>query len=110
QCVLFVSLVVMQACGNVFATRTRYLSLFQHLPIKQRSKNYYIFAAQVGSILLACFIIYTPEINESLNTRPIPVEFWFFPLVFAVTIIIVDEIRKFFVRRRSPPCFYKLAW
>lgn len=110
QCVLFVSLVVMQACGNVFATRTRYLSLFQHLPIKQRSKNYYIFAAQVGSILLACFIIYTPGINESLNTRPIPVEFWFFPLVFAVTIVIVDEIRKFFVRHRSPPCFYKLAW
>ncbi|RIB24813.1 hypothetical protein C2G38_1997693 [Gigaspora rosea] len=110
QCVLFVSLVVMQSCGNVFATRTRYLSLFQHLPIKQRSKNYYIFAAQVGSILLACFVIYTPGINESLNTRPIPVEFWFFPLVFAVTIVIVDEIRKFFVRRRSPSFFYKLAW
>ncbi|CAG8769228.1 9509_t:CDS:1, partial [Dentiscutata erythropus] len=100
QCVLFVSLVVMQACGNVFATRTRYLSLFQHLPVKKQSKNYYIFAAQVGSILLACFIIYTPGINQSLNTRPIPVEFWFFPLVFAVAIVIVDEIRKFFVRRR----------
>ncbi|CAG8639542.1 12195_t:CDS:2 [Racocetra persica] len=75
QSVLFVSLVVMQAFGNLFATRTRYLSLFQHLPIKKRSSNYYLFCAQIGSILLACIIIYTPAINDALNTRPIPVEF-----------------------------------
>ncbi|CAG8502028.1 14872_t:CDS:1 [Racocetra fulgida] len=110
QSVLFVSLVVMQAFGNLFATRTRYLSLFQHLPIKKRSSNYYLFCAQIGSILLACIIIYTPAINEALNTRPIPVEFWFIPLGFAMVIVVVDEIRKFFVRHHSPSFFYKIAW
>ncbi|CAG8490503.1 20749_t:CDS:2 [Cetraspora pellucida] len=91
QSVLFVSLVAMQAFGNLFATRTRHLSLFQHLPIKERSKNYYLFCAQIGSILLACLIIYTPAINDALNTRPIPVEYWFIPLGFAIIIVVVDE-------------------
>ncbi|CAG8664856.1 1168_t:CDS:1, partial [Paraglomus occultum] len=47
QSVLFVSLVVMQVFGNIFATRTRYLSLIQHSPIAKQSKNYYLFGAQV---------------------------------------------------------------
>ncbi|CAG8503184.1 9336_t:CDS:1 [Paraglomus brasilianum] len=110
QCVLFVSLVVMQVFGNIFATRTRYLSLIQHSPIAKQSKNYYLFGAQVGSIAIASFLVYAPMINDSLHTRPVPAQFWFIPLGFAAAIIAVDETRKFFVRRQSPAFFHKIAW
>jgi len=108
--VFFVALVVMQFF-NLHATRTRRLSWFQHNPLAKQSRNLYLFPAQFISLVLAIGIVYIPIFNSIFNTRPIPPQFWFLPMVPGLIIFTLDEIRKFFVRL-YPDSFYTkyTAW
>ncbi|CAF1079929.1 unnamed protein product, partial [Brachionus calyciflorus] len=109
QTIFFVSLVIMQAFGNVFAIRTNYKSLFQALPFVKKSRNYWIFISQVITIALMSMIVFTPFCHSLFNTRQIPFQFFFLPLLFAIFIIFADELRKLAVRRNFL-CFPKIAW
>jgi sodium/potassium-transporting ATPase subunit alpha len=97
QSIYFVTLVIVQ-CGNLFATRTRRLSFFQQPPWKRECRNLYLFVAVIISIVVALLIIHIPFFNNTFNTRPIPVQFWFIPIGWALLYICIDEIRKFFAR------------
>ncbi len=99
----------MQAFGNIFATRTNKLSLFQTLPFVKKSRNLWILGSQVISVIFMVLIVYMPFCNTIFNTRPPPIEFWFIPLVFALIILVADELRKLLVRKKVL-CFPKLAW
>ncbi|KAK9716972.1 hypothetical protein K7432_006518 [Basidiobolus ranarum] len=110
QCVMFVTLVVLQSFGNLLATRTRRLSIFQHPPWAQSSRNLWLFGAQFGSIMLALIAVYLPAFHDIFNTRPVPVKFWFIPLAGAVLILGADETRKYFVRKYPQGLLAKLAW
>jgi sodium/potassium-transporting ATPase subunit alpha len=109
QTVTFAALVVIQTFGNVFITRTHYLSLFQSLPILKKHRNLWIFLAQASSILFLMLIIYIPFFNNVFHTRPIPVAFYFIPIGFCVVFIALDELRKLLVRK-NVAIFSKTAW
>ncbi|KAK9767443.1 hypothetical protein K7432_002751 [Basidiobolus ranarum] len=110
QSVTFVSLVVLQAFGNLLATRTRRLSIFQHPPWALPSRNLWLLGAQFGSIVLALIAVYLPAFHNIFNTRPVPVKFWFIPLGGAMIILGADEIRKYFVRKYPQGTLAKLSW
>lgn len=101
QSVYFVAVVVMQF-GNMLATRTQYLSLLNSTPLRGRTQNVSLFIAMAVTIVLAVLIVYVPPFNSLFGTRPIPFQFWFLPVIFSVALMSFDEIRKVFVRRRSP--------
>jgi sodium/potassium-transporting ATPase subunit alpha len=109
QTVCFVSIVLMQSFGNLFTTRTRYRSFFQTLPLAKKRRNVFLFFAQFMSIVFMLLVVYIPSINSLFHTRPIPAEFFFIPLLYALIIFGADEIRKLMVRKRVG-IFHKLAW
>ncbi|KAK2014604.1 Na,H/K antiporter P-type ATPase [Colletotrichum eremochloae] len=108
--IYFVNLVVMQ-WFNLMAIRTRRLSLFQHPPIgNKQTQNLYLFPAIVFSLLMAIFWLYVPEFQSTLATAPVPAEYWFLPMSFGVGILLIDEARKFAVRRWPTGFLAKAAW
>lgn len=109
QTIFFISLVMMQAFGNVFATRTNFRSLFQRPPFLRKSRNLWIFLAQIVTVIFMILIIFVPFCHDLFNTRNVPVQFFFIPLLFALFIIIADELRKLAVRNKFL-CFPRLAW
>jgi sodium/potassium-transporting ATPase subunit alpha len=109
QTLVFVCLVIIQAFGNVFATRTNYQSLFTRPPFLKAGRNLWIFAAQLVTVVLMVLIVFIPFINTVFNTRAIPVQFFFIPLLFALLLILLDELRKLLVRHNCL-CFAQFAW
>ncbi|KAL2873818.1 hypothetical protein SGCOL_011047 [Colletotrichum sp. CLE4] len=108
--IYFVNLVVMQ-WFNLLAIRTRRLSLFQHPPIgNKRTQNLYLFPAIIFALLMAIFWLYVPEFQTTLATAPVPVEYWFLPMTFGLGILLIDEARKFAVRKWPAGIIAKCAW
>ncbi|KAK2001547.1 Na,H/K antiporter P-type ATPase [Colletotrichum falcatum] len=108
--IYFVNLVVMQ-WFNLMAIRTRRLSLFQHPPIgNKQTQNLYLFPAIAFALLMAIFWLYVPEFQSALGTAPVPAEYWFLPMSFGLGILLIDEARKFAVRRWPAGIIAKAAW
>ena len=96
----------MQLFGNMLATRTRHLSIFQHPP----TKNPRLFAAMVVSVSLAALFVYVPAFQSAIGTYPIPAQFWFIPIPLGLFILLSEEVRKFLVRRFPNSFLAKAAW
>ena len=100
----------MQIFGNVFATRTNIKSILQRPPWgKKKSRNLWIFLAQLVSLSLMILVIFVPPINTIFKTRYPPAQFFFMPLGFAAFLLVADEIRKLLVRKKVK-FFTKIAW
>ncbi|KAI9029564.1 hypothetical protein CLU79DRAFT_884486 [Phycomyces nitens] len=109
QSIYFINLVICQ-WGNVLSTRTRRLSIFQTNPLWGPTRNLYLFAAMIGSLIIALIILYVPVFNTYLQTSPIPVKFWFIPFGWAGMIMAADETRKLLARKYPKGFFGRLAW
>ena len=109
QTISFASLVIVQTFGNVFITRTHKLSLMGSFPVLRGHRNLWLFVAQLVSIALLLILIYVPFFNTVFLTSPIPVQFYFIPLIFCIVFIALDEIRKLFFRKGINPCA-STAW
>ena len=109
QTIVFIGLVIMQCFGNVFATRTNYQSIFRRPPFFRKSRNFWIFGAQLVTVVIMLMIVFLPFCHTIFNTRQVPGQFFFIPLIFAMFIILADELRKLLARRNFL-CFSKLAW
>ena len=109
QTVTFVALVMVQTFGNVFITRTHYLSFIQSFPLTKRHRNVWIFVAQAVTVGLMFAIIYLPFCQSIFNTRAIPVMFYFLPIGFSAVFICLDELRKLLVRKKVK-IFASTAW
>ncbi|KAG5789619.1 hypothetical protein H9Q69_011316 [Fusarium xylarioides] len=108
--IYFVNLVVMQ-WFNLMATRTRRLSIFQHPPLfNPNTQNWYLFPAIIFSLAMAIFWLYIPPLQPVLGTTPVPVEHWFLPFAFGIFQLLLDEARKFGVRKWPHGILAKLAW
>jgi len=105
QSVYFFTLVMMQ-WGNLFATRGRRLSIFQHTP----RKNLFIFPALLIALSVAVFFSYIPPIQKIFLTRGIPAQFFFLPLAFGSIILLIDELRKYMVRHYPKGFLARVAW
>lgn len=108
--IYFVNLVVMQ-WFNLMATRTRRLSIVQHPPaFKRATQNLYLLPAMLFSLGMALLWLYPAVFQRVLDTAPVPVEHWFLPFAFGYGILMLDEARKFFVKKYSKSLLARAAW
>jgi len=45
--------------------------------------------------------LYIPFLQNLFNTRPVPVEYYFYSMGFGLVILCCDEFRKFLIRRKD---------
>ncbi|KAJ2397050.1 hypothetical protein GGI05_000835, partial [Coemansia sp. RSA 2603] len=109
QSIYFLSLVILQ-WGNMFATRTRRLSVFQQNPFWGPTRNLRLLGAIPFTLGVAFLFCYVGWFNRIFGTANIPAPFFFIPLPFALIILGLDEIRKLIVRTYPSSFFAKVAW
>lgn len=91
--------------------RTRTLSLFQHAPVgNKETQNLWLFPAVAFALVMAFFWLYIPSLQVVISTTPVPVEYWFLPMTFGLAILLLDEARKFCVRRWPRGFLARVAW
>jgi sodium/potassium-transporting ATPase subunit alpha len=96
---------------NLLAVRTRRLSIFQHPPLfNKETQNYWLFPAMLFALVMAFFWLYIPQFQEVLGTAEVPVEHWFLPMALGMGILLLDEARKFCVRKWPKGFFARIAW
>ncbi len=81
---------------NAWNCRSDSKSLFQMNPFS----NMYLVGATALVIMFQLLAIYTPVMQKFLKTVPLALSDWMFILPVAASILVVEEIRKFFYRRR----------
>ncbi len=89
--------IIMTQIANVFACRSPNISIFT-LGI---FSNRLVLAGIASELLLAAFIIYTPPGNALFACAPIAASVWLLLIPFAILLIVIDESRKYFVRRSA---------
>ncbi|MCR4311005.1 MAG: HAD-IC family P-type ATPase [Candidatus Taylorbacteria bacterium] len=96
---LTISLTVLAAFQwfNAWNCRSDSKSIFQMNPFS----NSYLVGATVLVILFQLAAVYTPFLQRILHTTPLSISEWMIIIPVAFTIIFVEEIRKFFYRRRT---------
>ena len=109
QTVSFVTLVMLQTFVNVYVTRTRRLSLFQSLPFLKAHRNILQIGSQLFALTVLLLLVYLPFINNIFLTRPVPVEYYFFPIAYGLLFLSIDELRKFLLRKNIY-FFVRTAW
>ncbi|KAJ4302007.1 hypothetical protein N0V88_002138 [Collariella sp. IMI 366227] len=108
--IYFVTLVVIQ-WFNLLAVRTRRLSIFQHPPLfNKETQNFYLFPAMLFALVMAFFWLYIPQLQTVLGTAEVPVEHWFLPMALGLGILLLDEARKYCLRRWPKGIAARLAW
>jgi len=88
---------------NAWNCRSEDKSIFQLNPLT----NKFLVGATMIIILLQLLAIYNPMMQNILKTAPLTLGDWLVILPVATSIIIVEEIRKFFYRRRHQPALDK---
>jgi len=63
--------------------------------------NPWLIAAITGSILLHCMILYVPLFERIFNTVPLTLNDWALVMACAFPVVLLDEILKFFSRKRT---------
>ncbi|RFN50705.1 sodium/potassium-transporting atpase subunit alpha [Fusarium flagelliforme] len=109
QCVYFITLVFLQ-WGNILAVRNRRLSIFQANPITKAHRNPWLILSMLISLCIAIFVTEVPGIQKLFDTESVPIEFWLIPIPLGLGILLVDEIRKFFVRKYPKSFIARIAW
>ncbi len=82
---------------NAWNCRHESKSIFQMNPFS----NKWLVLATVTIIFLQLFAIYNPFMQKFLRTTPLQLSDWLIIIPIAASIILVEEIRKFFYRRKS---------
>lgn len=109
QSVYFVTLVILQ-WGNVLSIRNKRLSIFQADPIRKERRNPYLIPAALAALVIAIFVTEEPGLQKLFGTGSVPLEHWFLPLPLAVGILVMDELRKLFVRLWPNGPIARISW
>ncbi|KAL3479009.1 hypothetical protein BJX99DRAFT_268860 [Aspergillus californicus] len=108
--IYFVNLVFMQFF-NLLAVRTRRLSIFQQPPLLNRkTQNLLLFPAMLFALGVVFIFLYIPNLHDSIATTTVPVEHFFLPVAFGFGLLLLDEMRKYYVRRWPGGILARLAW
>jgi sodium/potassium-transporting ATPase subunit alpha len=87
------------------------LSLLQHPPLfKKKTQNLYLFPAISFSHVMAFFWFYVPKFQEILGTAQATVEHWFLFMGLGMGMMLLDETRKFAMRRWPKGFLARIAW
>ncbi len=81
---------------NAWNCRSESKSIFQMNPFS----NPFLIGATFLVIFLQLFVVYTPFMQKFLHTTPLEFSAWLMIIPIAGSIILVEEIRKFFYRRK----------
>ena len=81
---------------NAWNCRSESKSIFQMNPFS----NKFLVGATVIVIFLQLFALHTPFLQKILHTTPLSLLEWLIIIPIASSIILVEEIRKFFYRRK----------
>jgi potassium/sodium efflux P-type ATPase len=87
--------VVCTQIGNVFTQRSERVSFFK-LPL---FNNRLLWIGVASELLLVFGITYLPFLQNLIGTAAFPLRNWLFLLAWIPTLLVVDEIRKFWVRK-----------
>jgi magnesium-transporting ATPase (P-type) len=91
-----VAIVVMQI-ANVFVCRSPSLSIFTVGPFSNRL----ILGGVLAEITIILLIVYTGLGNSLFKTAPVPSDVWLFAMPFAIALLVLEEGRKWFMRRHK---------
>ncbi|HMK92751.1 MAG TPA: cation-transporting P-type ATPase [Thermoleophilia bacterium] len=83
--------------ANGFACRTERESVFKVGLLKNR----FLLVGQAVAILIICIIAYVPFAQDIFKTGPLTLADWGFLVVTAVVLFFAEEIRKWFLRRKT---------
>jgi sodium/potassium-transporting ATPase subunit alpha len=95
---------------NFFATRTRYASILEHNPFWGKGRNWYIFGAMLISAGVQLIITQIAWFNQVFGTGPVPVKYVMPTLGFGMLWLIIDELRKWYIRKFPRSIAAKIAW
>jgi magnesium-transporting ATPase (P-type) len=96
--VCFITIVVMQI-ANVFLCRSSRLSILALGVFSNRL----VLAGILAEVAIALLIVYTSSGNALFGTAALPADVWLLPLPFAFGMLILEEGRKWLVRRHEQP-------
>jgi sodium/potassium-transporting ATPase subunit alpha len=91
----FFSAVIICQIANVFASRTRFQSVFT----KGLFSNRMVLLGVATELLILAFIIWNPFANLIFNTTPIELKYILLSIPFGILLLAVDEFRKYLLRR-----------
>ncbi|XP_057376626.1 sodium/potassium-transporting ATPase subunit alpha-B-like [Daphnia carinata] len=89
----FISVVIVQ-WTDLIICKTRRNSLFQ-----QGMRNHVLTFGLFFETAVACFLSYTPGMDNGLRMYPIKWNWWLPAMPYALLIFVYDEIRKYIIRR-----------
>lgn len=81
---------------NAWNCRSERKSIFQMNPFS----NKFLVGATIAVFFLQLFAVYNPFMHKFLHTTPLLFSEWLTIILVAASIILVEEIRKFFYRRK----------
>eukprot|EP00835_Amoeboradix_gromovi_P004818 NODE_403_length_9316_cov_0.901269.p2 type:complete len:224 gc:universal NODE_403_length_9316_cov_0.901269:6396-7067(+) len=112
QSIFYVTMVIMQL-GNILATRNRRVSILESNPLWGPRQNLVL----VGSVFVHIFVA---VMNVYVSTAPgnpnifqfgiVPWQYWFIPMPLALGLLMMDEMRKLYVRTYPKSLMAKIAW
>jgi Ca2+-transporting ATPase len=88
--------VVTTQIGNLFAQRTERVSFF-HTPL---FSNRLIWIGIASELVLVALLVYVPFLQRFFDTAAFPAWEWLFLFAWTPSLLITDEVRKVFARRR----------
>jgi len=91
----FFSAVIICQIANVFASRTRFQSVFS----MGLFSNRLVLLGIASELLILALIIWNPFANLIFNTAPIDLRYLLLAVPFAVFLFGVDELRKYLLRK-----------
>lgn len=93
QTAYYVCMVVVQIADCIIC-KTRRLSI-----IKQGMSNHMLNLGILAEISISLLIVYVPAFNHILITSPVPLIIWLIPIPYGIILILVDELRRFLIRK-----------
>lgn len=85
--------------------------MFQHPPaFNKQTQNLLLFPAIAFALCMAIFWLYIPQLETVLSTSRVPAEHFFLPATFGIGVLVLDEGRKFCVRKWPKGWLAKISW
>ncbi|MBI1910545.1 MAG: HAD-IC family P-type ATPase [Deltaproteobacteria bacterium] len=91
--------IVTAQVGNVFACRTEHESILTVGLLRNR----FVLMSLFVEISLMLILIYTPFLQKVFGFAPLTLNDWAFLSFFPIVILLADEARKYFLRKRNNP-------
>jgi len=89
--------IVISQIGAVFVCRTERSSIFKI----GFFTNHIVLIGIATELALLCLLIYTPFLHNIFNTAPLGWREWAFLIIWAPILLLADELRKMFLRRKE---------